>query len=469
MPGERKLMKTPMQNSRDLAVCILARIEAERGYANIVLDAELRRTSLRDSRDKALVTELVYGVLRWQKRLDWYLDQICKKPLHTSPPWLRHILRVGSYQLLMLDKIPPSAAINESVKLAEKYNKKLKMPSKTAKGVVNAILRQLHRVQGTLPSPETIPDVVTHLAVQYSYPEWMIRRWLRRLGEQGAEEFCRIQNQPPHFMIRVNTLKTSSTALQEHLSPHVGELTPLPAALNGFAVAGASGIAELQCYQQGEYTVQNAASMLVSQILDPKPWENILEACAGSGIKTTHIGELMENRGMITTVDIHEKKLVRLEENCQRMGVTIVRPYQGDMTTHLDLPASHFQNDQGFHRILVDAPCSGLGVLRKHPEAKWTVDETYITNFQQLQLRILERVVPLLHKVHGVLVYSTCTTEPEETEEVISAFLQTNVGFQIESPHTYLPPELHPCITPEGFLCIEPPRNILMGSFAPDW
>lgn len=454
-----------MQNSRELAVRILARIEAEQGYANIILDAELRKASLRDPRDNALVTEIVYGVLRWQKRLDWYLDQICKKPMHKSPAWLRHILRVGTYQLLMLDKIPPSAAINESVKLAEKYKKHLKMPVKTAKGVVNGILRQLHRTQETLTSPDMIPDVVTRLAVQHSYPEWMVRRWVQRLGGQRAEACCRIQNYPSHLMVRVNTLKTSFADLRETLIPHVKELTPLPDPLNGFVIAGAAGMSELPGYQQGECTIQNAASMLVSLILDPKPWENILEACAGAGIKTAHIGELMENRGMITAVDIHEKKLKRLQENCQRMGVTIVQPYQGDMTTHLDLPASHFQNDQGFHRILVDAPCSGLGVLRKHPEAKWTVEEAQIPDLQQLQLRILQRTVPLLHTVHGVIVYSTCTTEPEETHEVVARFLQSNPGFQIEPLHTYLPPELHACLTSEGFLQIEPPQEYFDGFF----
>lgn len=454
-----------MQNSRELAVQILARIEAEQAYANIVLDAELRRASLRDHRDKALVTELVYGVLRWQKRLDWYLDQVCKTPLQQARPWLRHILRVGSYQVLMLDKIPPSAAINESVKLAEKYRKKLNLPANTAKGVVNGILRQLHRSLETLRRPETIPDVISRLAVQYSYPEWLVKRWVQRLGAQEAEACCRIHNQPPHLMLRVNPFKTSRAALQDSLSEYAAKITPLPDPLNGLVLAGAPALAELPCYQQGECTVQNAASMLVSQILDPKPCENILEACAGAGIKTTHIGELMENRGKITAVDIHENKLDRLQENCQRIGISIVQPYRGDMTTFLDLPASHFQNDQGFHRILVDAPCSGLGVLRKHPEAKWTIEESHIHSLPQLQLRLLNHSAPLLHPECGVLVYSTCTTEPEENEAVMTQFLRDHPGFHIESPQKYLPPELHACITAQGFLRIEPPRDYFDGFF----
>ncbi len=454
-----------MENSRDLAVQILARIEAEQAYANIILDTELQKASLRDPRDKALTTEIVYGVLRWQKRLDWYLDQVCKKPMQQAPPWLRHILRVGSYQILMLDKIPPSAAINESVKLADKYRRKLKLPAHTAKGVVNGILRQLHRSLATLRAPETIPDKVTRLAVQSSYPEWLVKRWFQRLGEQDAEACCRIQNQPSHLMLRVNPFKTSCAALQKSLAEYAGNITPLPDPLNGLVLDGAPAFAELQCYQRGECTLQNAASMLVSQILDPKPRESILEACAGAGIKTTHIGELMENDGKITAVDIHENKLIRLQENCQRIGISIVRAYQGDMTTQLDLPAPHFQDGQGFDRILVDAPCSGLGVLRKHPEAKWTVEEHHIHPLQHLQLQILNQSVSLLNAQHGVLVYSTCTTEPEENEDVIAQFLQDHPGFEIESPQKYLPRELHACITSQGFLRIEPPHEYFDGFF----
>ena len=454
-----------MKNSRDLALQILSRVEADNAYINVLLDTELQKASSLDPRDKSLITELVYGVVRWQRCLDWYLDQVCKKPMRKTKPWLRHILRIGGYQLLMLDKIPPSAAINESVKLAGKYHKKIGLPVKITKGVVNAVLRQLDRSRETLKTPETISNAEKRLSVQYSYPEWMVRRWIQRLGVERTEEVCRIQNQPPLLTLRVNTLKTSCSDVQQQLIQEVKTLTPLPGDLPGFALSGHPPISELACFRQGECTLQNASSMLVSLILDPKPWENILEACSGSGIKTTHIGELMKNRGKITAVDLYEKKLQRLQDNCRRLGITIVQTYCGDMTTFIDLPAFHFQNDRGFHRVLVDAPCSGLGVLRKHPEAKWTKHVSQIKELQQLQLRLLTHAVTLLHPNKGVLVYSTCTTEPEENEEVISKFLRSNPEFRITPPHSYLSQEFHQYITGDGFLRIEPPQEYLDGFF----
>lgn len=455
-----------MRNSRELAVHILYRVETDQAYVNLVLDTELQKLSTLDSRDKALVTELVYGVCRWQKTLDWYLDQVCKKPIRQTRPWLRHILRIGAYQLLMLDRIPPSAAINESVKLAGKYSRKVKLPAKTAKGFVNAALRQLERNRDNLRSPETIPQITTRLAVQYSFPEWLIARWIQRLGKDGTEESCRINNQVAPLTLRLNTLKTSLDDLKQRLASQVQSLQLLPGNLPGLVISGSPPIRELTPYQNSECIVQNASSMLIPLILDPQPGEHILEACAGSGIKTTHIGELMNNQGNITAVDIHEGKLQHLRENCQRWGITIVQTYCGDMTNTQALPGCHIPGKKGFQRILVDAPCSGLGVLRKHPETKWTRKECDIKQLQQLQLGILTHAAIFLHSDGGVLVYSTCTTEPEENEEIISTFLKTVNGFRIEPLHQYIPEELHHCMTSEGFLRIDPPQQYFDGFFS---
>lgn len=454
-----------MSNSRDLAIRILSRVESDNAYISVLLDAEFRKSPSLDPRDRALVTELVYGVIRWRKTLDWYLDQVCKKPMRKTHPWLRQVLRLGAYQLLMLDKIPPSAAINETVKLAGTYSKKLRLPAKTAKGFVNAALRELERNRKTLKSPDTLPDAITRFATKYSYPEWMVKRWVRRLGEKGAEDTCHMNNQPPSLTFRVNTLKASLADVRRQLAANVNSVTPLPGNLSGLAVSGARSVSDLPCYQKGLCTVQNASSILISLILDPSPGENILDACSGSGTKTTHIAERMKNRGNITAVDIHKGKLQQLKENCRRLGVTIVQTSPGDMTTSLDLPGYEYQGDRGFHRILIDAPCSGLGVLRKQPEAKWTKDETHIAELQQLQLHLLTHAATLLHPDRGVLVYSACTTEPEENEEVIEKFLRSVKGFQIESPLPYIPEELHRFITPKGFLRIEPPQEYFDGFF----
>ncbi len=455
-----------MKTSRELAVRIVHRITKEQGYANIVLDTELRQAPHLDLRDRALTTELVYGVIRWQKTLDWYLDQVCKKPMRTTNLWLQSILRIGVYQLLMLDKIPASAAINESVKLAGKYSRQANLPARTAKGFVNGVLRQLDRSRATLSSPATLKKMSRRLAVEYSYPEWLISRWLRRLGEQETRKACLINNQPPPLTLRVNTLKLSLADLQQDLDSHVVTVSPLPEELPGVIISGVSvPVTELPCYSDGACTAQNASSMLIAHILDPQPGENVLEACAGSGTKTTHIGELMKNRGSITAVDLHEPKLRRLRENCARWGVSIAQTFCSDMTRTKEVPGYRQQGRVGFDRVLVDAPCSGLGVLRKHPETKWTRAERDISTLQQLQLQLLLNGANFFPSTGGILVYSTCTTEPEENQEVIAEFLQVATGFRIESLSEHIPPSLHGCVTPEGFLCIDPPQEMFDGFF----
>lgn len=450
-----------MTTSRELAFQILTRIETEQAYTGIVLDTELTRSGF-DARDKALVTELVYGVVRWQKTLDWYLEQVCHKPLRKTHPLLRQILRLGGYQLLFLDKVPASAAINESVKLAGKHSKPTGLPPPKAKGFVNATLRALDRARPTLRAPETILDESDRLATVYSYPEWRIARWRARWDRATTEQICRINNQPPAMIIRVNCLKTSLAELQSRLRAQVQTVTPLPGNLPGLVLTEHPPIAELAEYQNGLFTVQNAASMLIGLVLDPQPGERILDACAGSGTKTTHLAELMQNRGDILAIDLHAGKLDRLQDNCRRMGISIARTWCGDVT--------HFPERAGnqafplYDRVLLDAPCSGLGVLRRHPEAKWTKQPTQIAELQQLQQRLLRHVAAFV-RPNGVLVYSTCTTEPEETQHVMTTFLQTVSNFHITPLQPVLPEFLHANITPEGFLLLDPPQEYFDGFF----
>lgn len=449
-----------MKKSRELALQMLARIEASDAYTGILLDAELRISSL-DARDKALVTELVYGVTRWRKTLDWYVAQVCKKPLRKAHPWLRHILRLGCYQLLFLDKIPASAAINESVNLAGTYGKKIGMPAQTAKGFVNATLRNLERRRATLRLPETLTDPVERLATAYSYPEWIVTRWIARFGQAGAERACQINNRPSPLIIRVNTVKTTRAELARSLESRVKSVIPLPGELPGLVLSGHPPVAELPEYQQGHFTVQNAASLVISLLLDPQPGETVLDACAGSGTKTSHLGELMQNQGKILAVDRHAGKLQKLRENCHRLGIRIVETHCDDVS---QLSWHYFQAKQTVDRILVDAPCSGLGVLRKHPEAKWTTEDRLMLELQQVQVRLLSDVARVLHP-GGVLVYSTCTTEPEENEQVVEKFLSLDRTYRIDSVSPYLPENLHPCVTQEGFLRIDPPQPYFDGFF----
>jgi len=446
-----------MRKSREIALRILARVDIEGAYASILLDVELRGLSC-DARDKSLITELVYGVLRWRRTLDWYVEQVSNKPLKKMHPWLRRILWLGAYQILFLDKIPPSAAINESVTLAGTYGRKAGLPARTAKGLVNGILRSLHRSLGTLRAPDTLPEPVARLSTTYSFPEWLVSRWISRFGVPGAEDACRINNVPPALSVRVNSLKTSLAELEMRLRSHVETIRPLPYALPGLAISGHASFSNFPEYQQGLFTVQNASSLLIGLILDPQPGESILDACAGTGTKTTHLAELMQNKGSILALDVHAGKLTRLQHMCGRLGVTIVETHNTDATQYTP------QSQQYFDRVLVDAPCSGLGVLRRHPEAKWTTQESNIFQLQNLQQRILDHMAACV-RPGGVLVYSTCTTEPEENQHVIEAFLHTHSHFQTESVAPLLPGELRQWVMPEGWLLIDPLQPLFDGFF----
>ena len=454
-------MKT-IKSSRAVALRVLSRVETDRAYANLLLDAELQHAAFADPRDAALTTELVYGVLRWQSTLDWYLNQVCKQPLETTDPLLRRILRLGAYQLLMLDKIPASAAINEAVNLVAGSGNALKIPAKTAKGFVNALLRQLDRQRQALTAPATLADPQTRLATQYAFPAWLIARWIQRAGVEFAEQLCQAHNQPAPLTLRVNSLRGTLAEFQQRLAGSVASVTPLPAGLPGVVVIGSHATAALPGFQEGSFLPQNASSMLIARILNPQPGEQILDVCAGSGIKTTQIGEMMRNSGTITAADLHADKLQRLQENCRRLGVTNVRTICADMTQVQEFPgAPHPQ----FDRIVIDAPCSGLGVLRKHPEAKWQRRAADIAPLQQLQIRLLTHTAQFLTRDHGVIVYSACTTEPEENEAVIAEFLRAAPEFMVQSCRDEMPAELQAFVTADGFLKIEPPQPYFDGFF----
>jgi len=424
--------------ARELALAVLYQVEVEKAYADLALDAELSRSSLRPE-DRALATELVYGVLRWQKNLDWHLEQVCRKPLKKTTPWIRNILRLGAYQLLFLTRVPTFAALNESVKLA----KKVGYPG--SHNFVNAALRALDRRRTQFTFPELEKDPVAHIALKYSHPEWLVRRWIHRYGIAPTTRWCQANNQPPVLAIRMNPLKTTLEALGKELEGDVESVSPLPFNLPGLILKGHPAVAALSAYQKGWFTVQDPGSMLVSQILAPQSREAILDACAGLGTKTTQIAELMGNDGTILAVDLNASKIKLLQESSRRLGITILESRVGDVTQLKDL------GGRRFHRILVDAPCSGCGVLRRHPESKWRITEAQIHRLQPLQVALLTGVAPFLDS-EGILVYSTCTTEPEENEEVVEKFLQRHPGFQVESVGPYLPESLRSLVTEGAYL-----------------
>jgi 16S rRNA (cytosine967-C5)-methyltransferase len=366
-------------------------------------------------------------------------------------------LRLGAYQILYMTKIPPSAAVNESVRLIKGVGKKL---GRDWSGFVNAVLRSLSRA----PSPEW-PDMdrdpVQALAVRYSCPMWLVQRWIERLGRTEAEAWCRASLEAPPLTLRVNSLRTTREALLDQLARAGCPAKPTPVSPSGLSVDRHQTVESLPMFQEGWFYVEDEAAQLIPLLLDPQPGERVLDACAAPGGKTTHLAALMQNQGEVMAVDRSESRLRLIGENCGRLGISIVKPVPGDMMmgvlgSGIDVgltppPRSGIVVESPFDRILLDAPCSGLGVLRRHPEGKWLKEATSPAVHHEVQYRLLDRASRLL-RPGGCLVYSACSTEPEETEQVIDRFCRAHHEFRREHLGPWLPPVGLQLITPQGDL-----------------
>ncbi len=442
-------------SARVVALEVLLAVEHAGVFADAALEQTCQQTPL-DARDRALAFELIYGVLRHRGLLDWRLAQVADRPLDRLPPRVRTALRLGLYQILLLDRIPTSAAVNESVALVKTTGEKRRDWS----GFVNAVLRGVVR----LPAPawpDPAADPVTSLAVRYSCPEWMVRRWIAQRGVPGAEATCRLTLTIPLLTVRVNTLRTTRDMVYETIQAEGCAARPTTYSPVGIVVDRSGPLAGWEPFERGLLYIEDEAAQLIPLVLDPKPGERVLDACAAPGGKATHLAALMGNQGEVVALDRQRMRLRLLEENCRRLGVEIVRPVLADVATLPVEPKearareSNAWADTPFDRILVDAPCSGLGILRRHPEGKWQKTVATILQHQSLQLAILHRVSRLL-RPGGVLVYSTCSTEPEETEQVIAQFCRDHKDFRREGVGPWLPPTSAPFQTAEGALCTAP-------------
>jgi 16S rRNA (cytosine967-C5)-methyltransferase len=401
---------------REQALKVLC--EAERGaHADRLLDQA--RTTF-DSRDSAFILELTYGVLRNRSRIDWLLDRFSKQPVSSTDDWTRNILRLGAYQLLFLDRVPASAAVNTSTELAKQYGKK--------HGYVNGLLRSLERKKNDLPLPNDA-DAAKRLATLHSHPEWLVRRWIARIGVEQTEEVLRQNNKDAPLIIRANSLKGTADDLVTLLASQGAAARKSRFSPPGVEILSSPGITTLDAFHDGRFLVQDEAAQLVTLLLGPKPGERVLDACAAPGGKATYLAELMGNTGEVVALESDKKRIDRIRENSNRLGITIVRPKMGDAAKYSEGP---------FDRVLIDAPCSGLGVLRRHPDGRWTKTEQAMQERSALQKKILANCAGLL-KPGGVLVYATCTTEPEENENVVRDFLANHPEFTLDDPRPFLP------------------------------
>ncbi len=436
---------------RELAVEILLKVETRKGYADILLDHLLQRTAL-PARDRALLTQLVYGTLRWRGRLDWHLDRSLSRSLAGTKPYLRNLLRLTLYQLLFLDRVPDYAAVNEAVELAKKRG------GKKAGGLVNAVARSLLR-EKERQEPDLEGDRVSRLAVFWSHPEWLVKKWLDYFGADETEALLKANNREPLLTLRANRLRGEREALAELLRAKGFDAEPAPWAPQGIRLRQGAAPDHLPGFEQGLFQVQGEASQLIAYILDPRPGERILDGCAAPGGKTTHIAELMEDRGEIVATDPSAQGLEKLKQNVRRLAITSVQPFLVDLQRGLSGALA-----APYDRILVDAPCSGLGTLRSHPEAKWHREERDIPRLSKLQKNILRRAAGYL-KPGGVLVYSTCTLAREENEEVVEDLLHSEKGWALEGVEGYLPKEARGLIQGKYFLAL-PHKHDTDGFFA---
>jgi 16S rRNA (cytosine967-C5)-methyltransferase len=435
------------RSARETALYVLYQVETRRAFADLQLGRALDIGVL-DVRDAALATELVNGTLRWRARLDWVLGHYVRTGLDTVSPWIRNILRLGLYQILFLDRVPPHAAVDESVKLARKYG------HPGTAGLVNAVLRRLAKEAGSLPDPERkVREKPEALSLAYSHPKWLVERWLRRLGEEETRGLLAANNRPSTLCLRVNPIRTDRETVRRALAERgieveAGELSRLSLRVRQNLVPR-----ELPEFARGEVFVQDESETLVGELLAPEPGEIVLDLCAAPGGKAMQIQESRGGSGRVIAVDVPRNRLARIRENAERMGLPGIDVVQADgRTLGLARPVD---------RVLVDAPCSGLGVLGRRADARWRKTEASMRQLLPLQRELLDGGASHV-RPGGVLVYGVCSNEPEEGRDQVTKFLARSPDFVLEDAAAFLPA----AAVTDGRLVLYPHRHGTDGVFA---
>ncbi len=411
-----------MRKKSPRAICleILNQLDRADRHLDQLLSDSFKRYRHLTHLDRGFLTELTYGVVRWRERLDWIIRALSRIPLDRIDRETLNILRIGLYQIDFLTRTPVSAAVNESVELAKRNR------GSGGGGFVNAVLRSYLRKRKEISYPDPHQDSSLHLSIVYSHPLWLVRRWMEELGLEATIKVCEFNNQISPFTFRTNTLKISREELIKRFKEKGLKPIPTHYSSEGIRLEDPPPISELPFLNEGLFYIQDEASQMVTAILDPQKDEKILDACAGPGGKTTHIGQRMENQGEIFALDLNREKISLIEENCQRLGVNSVKLFRGDASRPLS-----FLKGVLFDRILADVPCSGFGTLRKHPDLKWKREEADIKRLSELQLKILHNLSDYVKK-GGILLYSTCTIFREENEEVVAQFLNSHPNFELQ-------------------------------------
>ncbi|HMK66815.1 MAG TPA: 16S rRNA (cytosine(967)-C(5))-methyltransferase RsmB [Thermodesulfobacteriota bacterium] len=444
-----------MANARDIALNVLLTWQRTGTYPDQLLREGLGKDRLMSSADRALSFQLVYGVLRWLGKLDWILRPFSNRPLNKLSPKTLMILRLGAFQLLFLSRIPPSAAVNESVKLAKTGRAKWTAP------YVNAVLRSLERGKEALPAPSR-EEPVSYLSIQYAHPSWLVQQWVGDWGAERAEAFCQADNQIPPLVLRTNTLKTDRPQLLKDLQAKGLQAVPTCFSTEGIRIEDPDHpLVQDDLFRKGLFQIQDEASQLITYMLNPCPGERVLDLCAGAGGKATHLAQRMHNQGEILSVDLHRQKIASLENNARRLGIRIIRGITGDGLGNSLFP----ETVRSFDRVLIDAPCSGWGVIRRNPDLKWRLKPEDGTRLAAMQNKFLQNGARWL-KSKGILVYATCTLNRVENQEVVENFLGHHPDFSLEDISPFMSDSAKGLVDSEGYYHTWPPEHGTDGFFA---
>jgi 16S rRNA (cytosine967-C5)-methyltransferase len=432
------------KNPRAEAFRILCRVEQEQSYADSLLDCALKGNW--DERDKRLLVELVNGAIRWRGFLDYVLEQAVSGGLERLDLRTKNLLRLGAYQLLKTRKLPAYAVVNESVELA-------RIQGLHSSTLTNAVLRAIIKRFKQLRWPSEEREPAHFLAIKESHPEWLVRRWIGHFGYERTKALCQIDNLPARVVLRTNRLRANSEQLQNRLKEE-GLKAEKGAWCEETLVLEQGSPGHSRCFGEGLFQIQDEASTLVGRLADPKPGELVVDICAAPGGKATHLAEMMADQGTVPAFDLHLRRLALVRENAGRLGLKSIVPVVAD--------GRHIALKHKADRVLVDAPCSGTGVLRRRVDLRWKLREEQIRELASLQAGLLESASGMV-KPGGVLVYSTCTLEPEENEGVAKKFLGKHGEFVLERAESFVPRGL---VEPEGWLKTYPEKHGVDGGFA---
>ena len=445
-PNERE----KATDSRRLAAQVLAEVLApgSRAFAQDLLDERFRRSQM-SVPDRRLASDIAYGVIRRLATLDAVLAAYAARSGGAIEEMVRHVLRMGIYEILLHERVPQYAVVDECVRLAREWSED------RAGGFVNGVLRAITRdVTFTeTPDPEkpresftlapgracvfakpVLPPPAEHgryLSVELSYPTWLVMRWLARYGASRTRELCASGNEPPLLFVRPNALKNLPGVLMEHLAEE-GVEAQLSGSGRTLLLPPHTDVGSLRAFREGRFQVQDDGAAAAARFLNPRPGESVLDLCAAPGGKTCHLAELMRNEGRVTAVDISAKRLERVTENALRLGldsIVVVGTDGGDFAV---------RNSERFDRVLLDAPCSNTAVLRRRVEARWRLSDAALARLVKKETQLLDAALRSL-KPGGTLVYSTCSLEPEENSRLLRSVLRRNEGFRLDAEDVIVP------------------------------